>query len=321
MKIDGWVADVDSVCGNGIEWAVHWFHRHGMTELSRGSIANGDRETFSIEEPLQIQRGDLVRLIISPKDKSHVCDTTQIELKIQGLSASDPKWTLSSEIVDRIHEGNPLSDHYGNADVWHFCRSDSESKDSAVSVIHPSSRIASYLQPNGENRQEELREITDSLLKPNNPSDTITANHLKSLAGPFPWLQLASEEVVSSSPATALKQRSPSVRKYRIPLKSQKRLNLQPPFHSKPILRMRVASKSRPTPSPSLHRLNYGPVIWYPLHKPLAQAGQTARGLLSPVGPFLFTPMDQHRIGWNRPSVIFVSFSSSTLLQPNRPHR
>lgn len=217
MKIDGWVADVDSVCGNGIEWAVHWFHRHGMTELSRGSIANGDRETFSIEEPLQIQRGDLVRLIISPKDKSHVCDTTQIELKIQGLSASDPKWTLSSEIVDRIHEGNPLSDHYGNADVWHFCRSDSESKDSAVSVIHPSSRIASYLQPNGENRQEELREITDSLLKPNNPSDTITANHLKSLAGPFPWLQLASEEVVSSSPATALKQRSPSVRKYRIP--------------------------------------------------------------------------------------------------------
>src|SRR6185436_10754457 len=68
-------------------------------------------------ENVSTKPGDLVALVIAPRDGNHSCDLTAVDLT---LTAADRKWDLAKDISPDILAGNPHADSLGNAGVWHF---------------------------------------------------------------------------------------------------------------------------------------------------------------------------------------------------------
>lgn len=120
FRVEGLVADADGVCGNGASWRVELLTESGSSVLAKGTFDNGGRHSIKPETSFAIRRGDVVSLIVNPRDRSHVCDTTHVELTLKSVETSPRVWNLATDVVDRILESNPLPDSFGNADVWHF---------------------------------------------------------------------------------------------------------------------------------------------------------------------------------------------------------
>ncbi|NQV27925.1 MAG: DUF1592 domain-containing protein [Rhodopirellula sp.] len=120
IRVEGLVADADGVCGNGAAWRVELLSESGSSLLAEGVFDNGGRQTFHPETPVPIRTGDVVSLIVNPRDGSHACDSTHIELKLTSDEQSPRVWNLATDVVDRILESNPLPDSFGNAGTWHF---------------------------------------------------------------------------------------------------------------------------------------------------------------------------------------------------------
>lgn len=120
FQVGGLVADADGVCGNGASWRVELLTESGSAVLSKGTFDNGGRQSIKPATPFAIRRGDVVSLIVNSRDRSHVCDTTHVELNLTSVEPTPRVWKLAADVVDRILESNPLPDSFGNADVWHF---------------------------------------------------------------------------------------------------------------------------------------------------------------------------------------------------------
>ncbi len=79
-------------------------------------------------EALAVQPGDLVSLLIGPRDGNHACDLTDVELvltsndkKGDGSDPSAPRqWSLARDVSGDVLAGNPHADRFGNEGVWHF---------------------------------------------------------------------------------------------------------------------------------------------------------------------------------------------------------
>lgn len=145
FKIEGLVADADGVCGNGAAWRVELHTESGTSVLADGQFDNGGRQTFNPETPFSIHTGDVVSLIINPRDRSHACDTTHVELKLTSAEKKPRVWNLAADVVDRILESNPLPDSFGNTDTWHFgSRPISPHEVKRNSVVVPGSSLAAF---------------------------------------------------------------------------------------------------------------------------------------------------------------------------------
>ena len=98
VKITGRVADADGNCGNGIEWALHY----QTNKISSGTINNGGSASIP-EREIEVQSGELVRLVILPKGE-YSCDTTVVELQVDS-------WRLSADLLVAFEKGEP-------SEVW-----------------------------------------------------------------------------------------------------------------------------------------------------------------------------------------------------------
>ena len=103
---------------------------------------NGKSGTFMPEQEYTVQRGDLLKLVVNARNREHTCDTTEVALTIIEQGGKKLVWDLAKEMVDRVHESNPLADSFGNADVWHFCSS--ASGKSPQNVVPPGSALANW---------------------------------------------------------------------------------------------------------------------------------------------------------------------------------
>ncbi|SVB48900.1 uncharacterized protein METZ01_LOCUS201754, partial [marine metagenome] len=123
VKLKGFFADSDGVCGNGVAWRVELVNRTGASQLASGAFDNGKRSEFAPETVLAMQKGDYIKFVVNARASSHVCDTTQVSFTITEQDGKGRVWDLSRNVVDRVHDSNPLSDSFGNKSVWHFCSS------------------------------------------------------------------------------------------------------------------------------------------------------------------------------------------------------
>ncbi len=120
------VAMGDSTGGNGIDWSVVVVGKAGRKVLANGAIGTGGSQAIPAEGDakalgdLAVQSGDMVSLVVGPRGGNYVCDTTVVELAVTALGGSRATWTLTKDVVDSIHAGNPHADSAGNAGVWHF---------------------------------------------------------------------------------------------------------------------------------------------------------------------------------------------------------
>lgn len=123
VSFRGKVADADNKCGNGAAWRVELASAAGAAELAKGVYDNGGSQAFEPKDSVDVRKGDIISLIVSARDRNHVCDTTHVELAITEVDGEKKTWSLANDVVDHVLKGNPLADRYGNNGVWHFCAS------------------------------------------------------------------------------------------------------------------------------------------------------------------------------------------------------
>lgn len=126
LRIHGDVADAHPECGNGITWALEV--RRGNT---RETLASGVSEGAKVLpmgpfENVRVRSGDVVALVIGPRDGNHVCDLTAVNLT---LSDGKTEWDLAKDVSPDILASNPHG-------VWHFL-SQSATLDAAPDLRAP----------------------------------------------------------------------------------------------------------------------------------------------------------------------------------------
>ena len=72
-----------------------------------------------ISQKVSVRKGEVLSLVIGPRNRNHVCDLTNVQLVISEINGLD-MCDLIKDVSPNIQDGNPHKDNYGNAEVWHF---------------------------------------------------------------------------------------------------------------------------------------------------------------------------------------------------------
>lgn len=214
VTLSGLVADADASCGNGAAWRVELQSAIGTTTLAESVFDNGGKEQFQLPAEIQVQRGDVLSLVVNSRDQSHACDTTHVALTLTEvgrdlageLESGNRKWDLASDTVDRIGGSNPLPDSYGNADTWQFGATEPSTENlaalavdsslalwrAAVMAGHPGEEISKL----AETVQNVLCSQADAALT---EADRTLRAQLLGWRGPLDWISVAGQP---TGPAT-----------------------------------------------------------------------------------------------------------------------
>ena len=107
-------------CGNGVTWSLE-LRRGGNRQRLANGVAQGAKEVNPAPiESLAVQPGDLVSLLIGPRDANHSCDLTRVELTLASAGENAREWNLAKDVSSNILAGNPHADRFGTEGVWHF---------------------------------------------------------------------------------------------------------------------------------------------------------------------------------------------------------
>ena len=113
------IGDTHPECGNGVEWWVQ--HR---TSGKVGNLGSGDFDRGSSAEmppsKVAVRSGELISIIVGPRQKNHSCDLTEVNMVITELAGAKRQWDMVREISGNILESNPLKDTHGHGGIWHF---------------------------------------------------------------------------------------------------------------------------------------------------------------------------------------------------------
>jgi hypothetical protein len=139
------VKDAHATCGNGVSWSFELRRRSQCRVLGSGNVDLGGVATIEPIEDIDVQKGDLVSLVISARDHNHGCDLTEIDLAISELDRERRDWSLAGDCADSIQAGNPHADPHGNAGVWHFYTGLDDDAD-AVADVRPDSLLARWFE-------------------------------------------------------------------------------------------------------------------------------------------------------------------------------
>jgi hypothetical protein len=115
-KITTKVQHAHVACGNGVAWAVE-VRRGGTRERLASGIAQGAKPADSSAEMVSVAKGDVVSVVVGPRDGNHSCDLTAVDFTI---TLDGKTWDLCKDVSGEITAGNPHSDGQGNPGVWHF---------------------------------------------------------------------------------------------------------------------------------------------------------------------------------------------------------
>ena len=219
VKVKGFFADSDGVCGNGVAWRVELVDRTGSSQLAAGGFENGRRSEYAPEAAVMVQKGDLIRFVVNAKGGSHVCDTTQVSFTITEQVGKKHTWNVERELVDRIHDGNPLADSFGHPAVWHFA-SLANAKP-AQGNIPPGSALAKWRTAViGRAKTAEVHRLAEAVKHALLPKIEGAADARKPLrdnfthpTGPLKWLAMAQGEAKLADMDAA----APSVLEYKLP--------------------------------------------------------------------------------------------------------
>ncbi|MCH2062989.1 MAG: DUF1592 domain-containing protein [Roseibacillus sp.] len=219
VKLKGFFADSDGVCGNGVAWRVELVNRTVANQLASGVFDNGKRSEFAPEMALAVQKGDYIKFVVNARAGSHVCDTTQVSFTITEQDGKKRAWNLEREVVDRVHDGNPLADSFGHPAVWHFCSSVNAKP--AQGNIPPGSALAKWRAGViGKVKPDEAQKLAAAVQRALLPKEEDVADADKRLrdiytssTGPLKWLESALGEVKLMDVEAV----APSVIEYKLP--------------------------------------------------------------------------------------------------------
>ncbi|MDB5390599.1 MAG: cytochrome, partial [Planctomycetaceae bacterium] len=190
MKIEGTVTHAHPECGNGVTWALE-LRRGATRQRLAAGIAQGSKDVpVGPLDGVAIQTGDLVSLLVGPRDGNHSCDLTTVDLKLTGAGAGGKAWNLAADVSSDIQAGNPHADRFGNQGVWHFYTESEKLGESSGPVIPPGSLVAKWLGAKTSDERRPLSEAIQTLLTGGPPAakespDAALYQQMASLSGPL----------------------------------------------------------------------------------------------------------------------------------------
>ena len=189
VTVAGGVTHAHPECGNGVTWSLEL--RRGATrqKLASGIAHGGKPVPFGPIEKLAVRPGDLISLLIGPRDGNHSCDLTDLELEITPVSEKQSVWSLTADVSPDIQAGNPHADRQGNAEVWHFY-SEPVAPGAQGPVIPAGSLLAKWQGAADASERNRLAAEVQKLLTGDAPTDpqqpdAALRRQLVSLGGPL----------------------------------------------------------------------------------------------------------------------------------------
>jgi len=186
VRISAKVQHAHPECGNGVTWVLEV--RKGNTRQRLGSGVSQGAKEISIGpfENVHIKQGDVVSLVIGPREQNHACDMTAVDLTI---NAGDREWNLARDVSPDVLAGNPHADSFGNQAVWHFYTEPISAND-AGPVITPDSVLMKWLTAPDATEKQRLATEVQKLLVSGPPEkkespDAVLYRQLASLSGPL----------------------------------------------------------------------------------------------------------------------------------------
>lgn len=207
LRIESIVQDAHPACGNGVTWALQLRQGNNRRQLGEGIVEKAEPVKIGPFENIAVRPGDVVALIIGPRDGSHVCDLTAVDLTLTDGSRS---WDLARDVSPDILAGNPHNDSMGNAGVWHFF-GEPNSGAGTQPVLPPDSLLARWLSAPGPEEKLRLAAELQNLLV-NGPAslaadapDALLQRQLSAWNGPLlgPALQKVNAPGSALPPAPA----------------------------------------------------------------------------------------------------------------------
>jgi Protein of unknown function (DUF1592)/Protein of unknown function (DUF1588)/Protein of unknown function (DUF1585)/Protein of unknown function (DUF1587)/Protein of unknown function (DUF1595)/Planctomycete cytochrome C len=186
LQIRGAVQHAHPECGNGVTWSLELRRGAARQKLAAG-IAHGPTVvTVGPVKDVAVQLGDLISILIGPRDGNHSCDLTAVDLT---LSGGGLEWNLAKEVSPDILAGNPHADAQGNKGVWHFY-SEPEKGGASDAVIPAGSLLARWQSSGSAEEKKRLGRAIQALLTSGPPAasagpDRALYDQLASLRGPL----------------------------------------------------------------------------------------------------------------------------------------
>ena len=185
VRIEATVTPAHAECGNGVAWSLELRRGGTRQRLAEGFTRGGAVVRVGPLESVSVRQGDLVSLLIGPRDGNASCDLTDLELKLTGASE---EWSLTRDISGNVLAANPHGDSAGRAAVWHFY-SEPVAGAGSGTVIPAGSLLARWQAAERPSEKRELAAALQKLLTSPAPDaktpDGALFRQLTSLAGPL----------------------------------------------------------------------------------------------------------------------------------------
>ncbi len=186
LQIEGSIQHAHSECGNGITWALELRRGHTRQVLGSGLSSGANVVAMGRMENIRVLPGDVVAVVIGPRDGNHSCDLTAVDLI---LNDGNKEWNLANDNSPDILAGNPHADSYGNRDVWTFFGEPATSN--VAPKIPAGSLLAQWRASSDVTQRKQLAKQVQQLLqqepaaiKAESP-DKVLYSQLLSLNGPL----------------------------------------------------------------------------------------------------------------------------------------
>ncbi len=191
VRVEADIADAHPECGNGVEWVVQHRTTSHAANLGQGEFSVGGRATMPART-ITVRKGELVSLILGPRQSNHSCDLSQINFVIRETDG-ERVWDLAQDVSGDILAGNPHADRHGNADTWHFYKGEMSSvgrEVDAADAVPAGSLLARWRMEKDQERRTELARRVQELAIGRSPpeadsADAVLYQQLQSLAIPL----------------------------------------------------------------------------------------------------------------------------------------
>jgi len=100
-RIESQVTHVHPGCGNGILWFIEVRRGDRSAYPAEGTTGPGGSAKGASRE-LTLAEGDLVLAAVDPRDGSHVCDLTEVNLTLTEMEGQKRAWDLARDCADTI---------------------------------------------------------------------------------------------------------------------------------------------------------------------------------------------------------------------------
>jgi hypothetical protein len=200
LRVAGTVQHAHPECGNGVAWSLEVRRGSSRQRLAAGTAQGSKEVPVGPIEKLAVRLGDLVSLVISPRDGNHSCDLTAVDLSLTADGEAGREWNLARDVSPDVLADNPHADRFGNTDVWHFYTE--PDKGESGLVIPAGSLLAQWQAATTNDERRDLAEQLQKLLAGKPPADkkhpdAVLHRQLTALGGP---LVSAPRQAVDSKP-------------------------------------------------------------------------------------------------------------------------